>query len=436
MSTSHHNDIRSQGDLVLRTLFILFIPIIASGLTFLIIRLMIPSFVPPDFRAPANSPLTPVVVLVVFASALVILVRLGRPTLSALLLIGVWTLVMTFTALRVGVNTYFPALLILPICAAGLLIDRFAAIALAGLATLLVGSVAWLEWQGMLHSPPPQLTLIPQLPWISFGFWLGLFWAVAALTALLAGRMQAALQRSSAHAEELRLLSAQLEERVQEQTTRLLAREREAATLEERNRLAREIHDTLAQGLAGVVVQLGALRRAMDVAPQHTHEHLQMTEQMARETLAEARRSVWNLRAAALERGTLADALRSLAEQRNTSSLAATFVQHGEAWPLPPAVESALLRIAQEALANVVKHAAATQVTITLDYTAEHVGLEVRDNGPGFPATTLSQPTANQNGGFGLLGIRERLTQLGGSLEISNENGAVVRADIPRSQPA
>ena len=90
----------------------------------------------------------------------------------------------------------------------------------------------------------------------------------------------------------------------------LLQEAREAATLEERTRLARDIHDTLAQGLTGIVVQLGATQRALAMAPEEALEHLQLALRMARETLAEARRSVWNLRAAALERGDLADALR------------------------------------------------------------------------------------------------------------------------------
>jgi signal transduction histidine kinase len=430
------DDTRRRGDLVVRTIFILLIPLLATFLSAVVLRLTgkfdaVPELAPPGVPH-AAGPLVPIVVLVVFFSALIVLVRLGRPTISALLLIGTWTLLTTLTALQFGVTTYFPALLILPICAAGLLIDRVASIALAGLATILVASAAFLEQSGAMTSSPMPMIVAAQLPLLSIGFWVGLFWGVAALTALLAGGMQMALRRSAAQAEELRSLSAQLEARVQEQTTRLLAKERDAATLEERNRLAREIHDTLAQGLAGVVVQLGAIRRALDVAPGDVPEHLGVTEQMARETLAEARRSVWNLRAGALERGDLGDALRGLAERRSDDQLAVTFAQEGAPQPLVPEAEAALLRVGQEALANVARHAHAARVALTLAYAPDAVCLTVRDDGVGFAPEVLAfadEPRAD--GGFGLLGMRERLAALGGRVTLVNDGGAVVIASVP-----
>src|SRR5262249_22712105 len=143
-------------------------------------------------------------------------------------------------------------------------------------------------------------------------YWVGLFWTVAVLASLLAGSLQRALHQSRGQARALSELSAELEDRVAAQTAELLAQEREAATMEERARLARDIHDALAQNLTGILVQLGAAQRALAVAPTQVSEHLDLAQRMARESLAEARRSVWNLRAPVLERGDLGDALRGL----------------------------------------------------------------------------------------------------------------------------
>jgi len=211
-------------------------------------------------------------------------------------------------------------------------------------------------------------------------------------------------------------------------------RSRFTAVLEERGRLAREIHDTLAQGLTGIVVQLGAAQRALAASSDDTTQHIDLAQQMARESLAEARRSVWNLRAPALERGDLSDALRGLVSRSSRPETEASFEQRGEPWPLPPGVESALLRVCQEALANVAKHAGATHATVALEYTPDAVHLSINDDGAGFADLALPQGVATPGpwGGFGLLGMRERLAALGGSLELSNNGGAHVVAVVPR----
>jgi signal transduction histidine kinase len=218
----------------------------------------------------------------------------------------------------------------------------------------------------------------------------------------------------------------------------LLAQVRESATLEERTRLARDIHDTLAQGLTGIVVQLGAAQRALAVAPDESLEHLALAQRMARESLAEARRSVWNLRAPALDRGDLTDALRSVAVRPLGSDVAVTFELAGEPWPLTSAIESTLLRIAQEALANVARHSQATEARLALIYTADGVQLSVSDNGVGFdPASEGANGIApGPWGGFGLIGMRERVAALGGTLMLSSLGGAQVLATIPRPSSA
>lgn len=433
------DETQRRSALVLRTLPILLIPFATVILTMLVLWLIVGvSFTPGAGEDNRFSPLISLVVTVIFFSSLIVLVRLGRPTISALVLIGTWTLVTTLAALANGVTSVWPALLIMPICAAGLLLDGAASISLAILATLLVASLAWFETHGIVfptRAPDPFVTA--NQPFLLLGYWTALFWTVAALTSLLAGSLQRALRQSRAQAAALKDLSAQLEARVAVQTAELLAQSRETATLEERTRLAREIHDTIAQGLTGVVVQLGAAQRALAHAPADIDEHLDLAQRMAREALAEARRSVWNLRAPALEQGDLADALRGLVARPLRAETTVSFDEQGKPWPLPPSVESALLRVCQEALVNVAKHARASEVQVTLEYTGDEVRLRVRDNGVGFDERVLRDRAGVPGpwGGFGLLGMRERIAALGGSLELVSDNGAEVLAVIPRATP-
>jgi signal transduction histidine kinase len=157
---------------------------------------------------------------------------------------------------------------------------------------------------------------------------------------------------------------------------------------------------------------------------------------MARESLAEARRSVWNLRAPALERGDLGDALKALTVRPLGANVTVTFEQRGEPWALSSAVESTLLRVSQEALVNVAKHAQATEAGVVLEYRPDSVRLSIRDNGIGFDQQTLDKiaSTPGPWGGFGLVGMRERVGALGGTLQLSDEGGAHILALIPRPQ--
>ncbi len=233
----------------------------------------------------------------------------------------------------------------------------------------------------------------------------------------------------------LQELSAQLEERVATQTAELLAQEREAAMLEERTRVARDIHDTLAQGLTGIVVQLGAAQRALDVSPEQAAPHLDLAQRLARESLGEARRSIWNLRAPALERSDLGAALQGLAARPMHPETRIAFEQHGKPYPMPADVESTLLRVCQEALVNVAKHARATQVKIRLEYRVNSIQLMVRDNGVGFESVELAASGGGTGpwGGFGLLGMQERIHVLGGTLSLTNDAGAKVLVTVPRA---
>lgn len=425
-----------RGDLVLRAWPILLIPPVIALLTVFSIRAFDGGSVG---EPPTGLPVGPIVAISLLGvmSAVIILARLGRPTISALLLIGCWTFLTSVTWLSFGVSSFFPALLVLPICAAGLLIDRVATISLAVIAIVLVTLVAWLESQGLLPlgtslRDPVGLAITEYGGVLASTFWAGLFIAVAWLTALLAGGLQRALAQSRAQAAHLQELSEQLELRVAEQTEQLLEQERAAATLEERTRLAREIHDTLAQGLSGIAVQIGAAERAMRVAPASASQHLELAGSLTREALAEARRSVWNLRAHALARGDLADALQRVAELSTWQGLPVSFACTGTVIALEPAVESTLLRLAQEALANALKHSGATAARLALNFRPGAVQLSVADNGQGFRAAELEQRFApGPWGGFGLLGMAERVAALGGQLTLENDDGAVVLAEIP-----
>jgi len=581
---------RRRSKLVLKALPVLLIPVVSALITFLVVKATLQVPLGSADAAPVSHlAAVALIVAAVFCTAMIMLVRLGRPTMSALLLIGVWTLITTLATLRGGVTSIGPALLVIPICAAGLLIDGVASMSLALLATALVAVLAWLEMNGV-YVAAPQLPVVSQpfpileLPAFTAGVWTGLYWTVALLTSLLAGDLQRALKRSRDQEQSLRDLSTQLEVRVDAQTAelarrarraealyevsqaltstldlgqilaliaeqgvrllsfdsarvllqeadgrftslgaygqaldinvdmatlepllravgeqrrprltalptsageravaalmlpmhygsdlagvlmltkdgpynacsdddlilaqgladqaivaianaRLLNQAREAATLEERTRLARDIHDTLAQGLTGVIVQLGATQRSLAHRPNEAGEHLDLALRMARESLNEARRSVWNLRAPALEGGNLATALKSLTLRPLGANVPVHFEQHGEPRDLPSAVEGTLLRVCQEALANVAKHAQASEAAVVLEYGGEGVSLRVQDNGIGVDEDALYDGMpAGPWSGFGLVGMRERIIGLGGELRISNQAGTRIEAAIP-----
>jgi signal transduction histidine kinase len=223
----------------------------------------------------------------------------------------------------------------------------------------------------------------------------------------------------------------------------LLTQAREAGILDERQRMAREIHDTLAQGLAGIITQLHAAGRAQDPADQR--RHYDATLRLARDSLTEARRSVDALRPEPLERAPLGAALAGVAERWSAlNGIPAQVTMTGTARPLRPETEFALLRTAQEALANVAKHAAATRAGLTLSYMDEEVVLDVRDDGRGFDAARVSREPVYAGGssraaigGFGLIAMRERIEGMAGTLQVESEPGAgtAISACVPDRSP-
>lgn len=196
----------------------------------------------------------------------------------------------------------------------------------------------------------------------------------------------------------------------------------ELATTKERNRLAREIHDSLGHYLTVVNVQIEAARMLLRSNPDKAEENLNKAQTLAREGLAEIRRSVAALRSAPNESKPLADLLQGLVEETRRAGIVADFTVHGQPRPLEPQTEHALYRAAQEGLTNVRKHANASRVKLCLAFDkASKVALQVEDNGVG---------TDKPDGGFGLLGMRERVQLLGGKITTFTEKGKGFRLEV------
>ncbi|MGW1621003.1 sensor histidine kinase [Streptomyces sp. NPDC002172] len=200
----------------------------------------------------------------------------------------------------------------------------------------------------------------------------------------------------------------------------LLLQAREAGVADERRRLAAEIHDTIAQGLAGIIAQLQVVSNTPD--PQVAEEHAARALALARHSLGEARRSVHNLAPVALEHDGLPEALqKTVAEWGERTSIRAEFTLTGTVEQLHEEVAATLLRIVQEALSNAARHAHASRVGVTLSYLGDEVILDIRDDGTGFDLLTV--PARTRAGGFGLDGMRARAERIAGSLTVESEPG-------------
>src|SRR5262249_52937611 len=191
----------------------------------------------------------------------------------------------------------------------------------------------------------------------------------------------------------------------------LVEQQREAAILKERTRMARDIHDTLAQGFTGVLIEMEPAEEALfEEDPEHAVGHVRRARELARDSLGEARRSVHALRPQALEKAAFADALRTIVENTAAgTALQTEFQIVGKPHDLSPAVEENLLHIGQEALTNALKHARATKFNTRISFDSEAVCLELGDNGNGFDIDVAN------GGGFGLIGMREGADQIGAS---------------------
>ncbi len=208
--------------------------------------------------------------------------------------------------------------------------------------------------------------------------------------------------------------------------------ERRAGVLEERGRLAREIHDTLAQGFVSIVLHLEAFEEAGPGNPETARRHLEQAQTTARENLDQARRVVQDLRPPQLEQQPVHEAVAAWALRwGDENGIDVTVETTGAPLPLSEDVEVTLLRAAQEALSNVRRHASATQVQVTMSYIDDVVVLDVHDDGMGLNESARSP----LSGGFGLTAMRERVTTHGGAVEVETANGegTTVAVTLPAS---
>ncbi len=283
----------------------------------------------------------------------------------------------------------------------------------------LLSIVIWAagDWtEGRLTRPTPEA--------------IGIFVVSVAVGGLLAAYIDAIISQS----DDRKRLIGELEATRQE----LASAERRTGALAERQRLAGEIHDTLAQGFTSIVINLEAAEAALEDERGIASRHLQRARTTARESLTEARRFVWALRPEALTRSTLPEALARLTERWGEEQAADVgLTVTGEMRPLRPEVEVTLLRVPQEAMTNASKHAACQRIVVSLSYLDDAVTLDVRDDGRGFsPAAEAGSGTAGDGGtgaGFGLAAMQRRVEGVGGSLAVESApgEGTAVAVAVP-----
>lgn len=263
----------------------------------------------------------------------------------------------------------------------------------------------------------------PGFPWRDHVLGLGVI-TILIVPMLIAGKVQGVIgirftQKRAFRNEEMELAQALANQAMLAmQLTRLSAQSRQAAVVAERNRLARDIHDTLAQGFTGVIVQLEAAEDASSRGlTKEASEHLGRAGELARESLQEARRSVRALRPQALETNNLGGALEDLIRKMTSGAPVRTeFKLAGQPRPLPALWEENLLHIGQEVLTNSLRHSRANHFTARLAFDPAELRLELRDDGRGFDPD-------GRHDGLGLVGIRERVQEMGGQLTLQSASG-------------
>lgn len=316
-----------------------------------------------------------------------------------------------------------------------------------------IGADGKLRSVRLLLPAPADLKVLARPSWLTpQRLLIGLGIACAALAAVLAwsltvSKKNAALsflirEREKAQ-RELQEAHDTLEQKVKERTAQLkvemTARKSSElqfkAVLAERTRLARDLHDSLEQTLTGISLQLDTAAKLFQRSPDDSSRHLELARNWMHQSQVELRRSIWDLRSRELEQFDLANALRRSAEQMlSGAGIELTMETRGEDKDLPEIVEENALRIAQEALTNVIKHARATRVSVALDTGEAALTLRIQDNGTGFVPVRLPSPGDNH---FGLLGMSERAKRLAGRVSIDSApgRGTLVTVEIPLEAP-
>ena len=297
----------------------------------------------------------------------------------------------------------------------------------AGLDRWLPMAEAW-PWPEVFRTGKPSLIedirAVPAFPLRDRLLPMGIV-TVLLVPMSITGRLEGAIglrfvERRAFRAEETELAQALANQAMLViQFARLSAQNRHAAVLDERNRMARDMHDTLAQGFTGVIVQLEAAEDATKRGlPDEAARHLVRARDLARESLKEARRSVQALRPQALDDIGLGNALEGLfTKMAQGTGLTPSFEFVGQPRPLPLDWEENLFRIGQEVLTNTIRHARASRLTVRLAFAPDEVRLDVTDDGCGFDPSRVGK-------GYGLLGIKERVQAMGGQLAVRSGDGA------------
>lgn len=271
----------------------------------------------------------------------------------------------------------------------------------------------WVDGFRIRLGEPAAITLLHRAPW----------WTTGRLLAALGAMTGLAL---------LGTLGTLFFQRVVRKQARVIGEKiGDEAVSDERDRMARDLHDTLEQQLAGVALQLDGLDKVAKVDPSQISPRLSLARRMLRHTRVEARRSVWDLRSKVLEIQGLGTAIRSMASGASSDDGPSVSLEISELTrPLPIGSDFHLLRIAQEALANAIKHAAAREVVISLQEKPDAVVLSIRDDGHGF---TPAPPDAPVTSHFGLLGMHERVEKIAATFDLQSSpgHGCTVTVTLP-----
>lgn len=284
------------------------------------------------------------------------------------------------------------------------LFSKGSRVRLAGICQVHLGNQRWPQTFHLILRSPADIIVVKESPWWTLQ---RVFWILGALTAVFLAAI---------------IWVIALRGRVAAQTAIIRGKIQREAVLEERTRLAREFHDTLEQKLSGIGLQIESATDMLYEVPAVASQCLATAGSMIRYTQSEARRSVWDLRSHALENGDLGAAIsETIGTVRNSSSAQIQMSITGICRRLPVQIENDLLRVAQEALSNALRHAQAKSIQVELHYRDKDVHLQIGDDGQGFNAIDSNSIKA---GHFGLLGMHERANKLGGKLSIASAPGA------------
>lgn len=274
----------------------------------------------------------------------------------------------------------------------------------------------------ILMRTPDDLVLLERPPWWTWRHTATVGAVLVAILIAAVGWIRSLRRRVAQRTSELQVAMGRLQNETEV-----------SATLAERERLAAEIHDTLEQGLSGIMMQLDGADARLANDASGARENLEMARSMVQFSRAEVRHSLWNLESQLLKDGDLGAAIKEIARQMSAGSSTNVTVEVSDSrFDLPAAIEHHLLRCTQEAISNALKHSGAKHIRVTLAYRADQVELEIADDGSGFDSSrVLTGPGKH----LGLRNLRSRARKMKGQLDIASDsqNGTTVRLTVPLS---